>query len=58
MCLIRPQLINVNSNEPLFFLYSVEINKCSGCCVPDVVKDISFKEFNLMSSTNETKYIK
>ena len=29
-CKIRSQIINSNSNEPLFYPYSVEINKCSG----------------------------
>ena len=48
-CKIRPEIINVNSNEPSFFAYSMEINKCSSSCnnindpyaklcVPDVVK--------------------
>ena len=31
-CKIRPQLININSNEPSFYPYSIEINKCSGIC--------------------------
>ena len=26
-------------------------------CIPDAVKDINVKAFNLMSRTNETKYI-
>ena len=29
-CKIRSQILNSNSNEPLFYPYSVEINKCSG----------------------------
>ena len=31
-CKIRPQLINVNSNKPLFYPYSVGKNKCIGIC--------------------------
>ena len=31
-CKIRPQTININSNKPLFYPYSVKINKCSSCC--------------------------
>ena len=31
-CRIRPEIINVNNNEPLFYPYSGEINKCSGSC--------------------------
>ena len=49
--------------------YNVKISKCSGSCnnindpyaklcVPDVVKNINLKVLNLMSRTNETKYIK
>ena len=66
---IRPETINVNSNVPSFFPYSIEINKCSGNCnnindpyaklrVPHVVKNINVKVFNLMSRTNETRHIK
>ena len=68
-CKIRPQKIDVNSNEPSFYPYSVKINKCSGSCnnindpyaklcVPDVVKNINVKVFNLISRTNETRHIK
>ena len=27
---VRPEIINVISDEPLFYPYSVKINKCSG----------------------------
>ena len=48
-CKIRPQVINVNGDEPVFFPFSTETSKCSGSCndinypyqnicVPDVVK--------------------
>ena len=47
-CKIRPEIVNVNSDEPTFYSYSVKISKCSGSCnnnsnpyaklcVPDVV---------------------
>ena len=26
---IRPEIINVNSDEPKFYLYSIKINKCN-----------------------------
>ena len=63
-CKIRPEIVNVNSDEPTFYPYSVKISKCSGSwnninnpyaksCVPDVVKNINLKVFNLMSRTNE-----
>ena len=58
-CKIRPEIVNVNSDEPTFYPYSVKISKCSGSwnninnpyvksCVPDVVKNINLKVFNLM----------
>ena len=67
-CKIRPKLINVNSNEPSFYPYSIERNKCSGrcnnindpyakLCVSDVVKNMNVKVFNLLLRSNETKHI-
>ena len=62
-CKIRPQIVNINSNQDLFHSDSVEINTCScnnindpyeKLCVPDVVKDINVKVINLISRTNET----
>ena len=29
---IRPQVININSDIPLFYPYSIQVNKCSGSC--------------------------
>ena len=31
-CKVRPEIININSNEPSFYPYSVKISKCRGCC--------------------------
>ena len=31
-CKIRPEIINLNTNEPLFYPYSIKINKCKGSC--------------------------
>ena len=31
-CKVRPTIMNVNSNEPLFHPYSVLVDKCSGSC--------------------------
>ena len=56
---VRPGIVNVNSNEPVFYPFSIKIIKCSGICnnindpyakvcVPDTVKDLNFKVFNLM----------
>ena len=67
-CKTRPQVINVERDEPVFFPFSIKTSKCSGSCnninypyakicVPDVVKNLNVKVFNLMSRTNETRYI-
>ena len=68
-CRIRPEIININGNEPIFYPYSIKVNKCSGSCnnindpyaklcVPDLVKNINIKVLNLMSRTNETRHVK
>ena len=31
-CKIRSEIINVNTNEPMFYPYSITINKCKGSC--------------------------
>ena len=31
-CKIRPEIINLNTNEPLFSPYSIKINKCKSSC--------------------------
>ena len=61
----RPQAVNANGDEPVFFPFSIETSKYSGSCnninypyakmcVSDVVKNYNVKVFNLMSRTNET----
>ena len=68
-CKVWPEIININSNEPLFYPYCFRISKCSGSCnnindpyaklcVPDISKNMNIKVFNLISGTNETRYIK
>ena len=68
-CKIRLEIININSNEPLFYPYSIKVNKCSGSCnninnpysklcVPDVVQNMNVKVFNLMPITNKRRHIK
>ena len=62
---VRRVIMNINCDKPSFYPYSVEINKCNiinnpyaKLCVPDAVKNINVKLFNLMSRTNETRHIK
>ena len=31
-CKIRPEITSINSNEPLFYPYSVKLDKWSGSC--------------------------
>ena len=63
-CKVIPEIININSNNPIFYPFSVKINKCSGncnsinnpyakICVPGIVKNLNVKVFNLMSLTNK-----
>ena len=67
-CKTRPKVVNVNSNNPIFDPFSNKTSKCSGncnninnpyakICAPDVIKDLYVKVFNLMSRTNETRFI-
>ena len=67
-CKVRPEIVNINSNNPIFYPFSIKVNKCNGncnnindpyakMCVPDTVK-LNVKVFNLMMLTNETRHIK
>ena len=31
-CKIRTEIINLNTNKPMFYPYSIKINKCKGSC--------------------------
>ena len=31
-CRARPQIVNTNGDDPVFFLFSIKTNKCSGSC--------------------------
>ena len=55
-CKVRPEIVNVNSNEPIFYRYSIRASKCSGSCnnindpyaklyIPDVIKNLNVKVF-------------
>ena len=59
-CKVRPEIVNFNSNESLFYPFSNKASKCSGSCnnindpyaklcIPDVGKILNIKVFNLMS---------
>ena len=68
-CKVRPKIADINSNNPIFYPFSIKINKGSGncnninnpyakTCVPDTVKYLNVRVFNLISRTNETRHIK
>ena len=61
-CKVRPQIVNLNS-EDSSISFSIKTSKCSGSCnkinntfaklcVPDVVKNVNVKIFNLMRRSN------
>ena len=67
-CKVRPQIVNVNGDDPMFFSFSIKTSKCSGSCnsinnpyaklcVPDVVKNLNVNLFNVVSGNNETRRI-
>ena len=66
-CKTRTKIININNNEPVFYPFSIKVNKCSGSCnnindpytklcVAHVAKNINVKVFNLMSFSNQTRH--
>ena len=66
-CKVRPEIVNVNNNEPLCYPFNIKKSKCSGSCnnmndpyeklcVPDVVKSLNIKVFNLMSRIYEMRH--
>ena len=68
-CKVRAEIINVDSDEPVFYPFCIKTSKCSDSCknindpfakmcVSDVVKNLNIKIFNLMTRTNETRDIK
>ena len=57
-CKVGLEIVNITSNDPTFYPFSVKINKCSGncnnisnpharICVPDTVKNLIVKVFSL-----------
>ena len=67
-CKVRPKIVDINSNNLMFYPFSIKVNKCSGncnniddpyakICVPDTVKDLNVRVFNLMSTTIEARHI-
>ena len=58
-CKARPETINVNSNNPVFYPFSIKTSKSSAncnninnpyakICVPNIIKTLNVKVFDLM----------
>ena len=67
-CKVRSKIININSNEPLFYRCSIKTSKFNGSCnnindlfaklcVPDVAKNLNVRVLDLVSITNEARHI-
>ena len=62
-CRVGPEILNINRNEPSFYLDSILVNKCSGSCnninnpYAKLCIDMNINVFNLMSITNKARHI-
>ena len=64
-CKIRPEIINVNNKEPIFYPYKIKMNRCVGSCntidhpydktcFANDIENMGLKIFNLLTQNNET----
>ena len=67
-CMSRPKIIDLNKNERVLYSLIIKVNKYSGdcnnindpmakLCIPDIVRDMNIKVFNLLARINETRKI-
>ena len=53
-CKVRPEIVHIKSDNPIFYPFSIIVNKCNGncnnindlyarICVPDSVKNLNVK---------------
>ena len=69
-CMPRPKILDVNEGigEALFYLYNVQVNKCSGSCntldnpmskicVPNVIKGVNMQVYDFLMRLNETRNV-
>ena len=63
---VRPQIVNVTSNDPVFFSFIIKTSKFSGSCnnindphakicVPDVIKNLNIKVFTVFVIPNNVR---
>ena len=71
LCQARSTLVNINSNQPLLYPFTVSFNKCGGSCntnddpyaqvcVPNKVNNLNVKNvkiLNLMSGVNAARFL-
>ena len=66
-CQATLTLVNINSDETLFYPFTVSVKKCGGscntiddpydrACVSNKVKNMNEKVFDLMSGVNKTRF--
>ena len=61
-CKVKPQIINLNGDEPAFFPFCIKTSKCSGSCnninspYAKLCVSDNVKVFYLISRTNETRH--
>ena len=64
-CKIRPEIINVNNKEPIFYPYKIKMDSCVGSCntindpygktcFANDIENIDLKVSNLLSQNSET----
>ena len=67
-CKVRPKIVNVNSDEPVFYPFSMKTSKCGGSCnkindsytkmcVPDVVKSVQCQELMKQDTYNGMRHV-
>ena len=65
-CMIRPTLIDMNTNELKYYPFIINLNKCTGSCnvlspkicVPKEKTEISVKVFNVIRNKDEAKTVR
>ena len=64
-CKSKPTLANINSDETIFYQFTVSVNKYGGSCntvvnpyvrvfLPNEVKNVNIKVFNIILDLNQT----
>ena len=68
LCQARPALVNTKFDETIYYQFTVSVNKCgricniidhpyARVCVPNEVKNMNAKVFNLITEVNEARFL-